>query len=164
MEREEFWNHPPKYLENSLDSTWVRDVVKADSSYEVVCRPLTDVGGMMSTMLKVTVAFLTGPKSYVLKQIVTEKQRQTSRNLKLSREAYFYKSEISKQIGTGLIATCVYSYANEETGEKYVMLEDVGKGASWIERISLTNEVSKQDSSMGLGTQTTGRRRINWKN
>jgi hypothetical protein len=132
MQREDFWNHPPKYLNDSLDPSWILEVVKGDSSCEVQCRPLTDVGGLMSTMFKITVTYPTGePKSFVLKQIVTEQQRQTSRNLKLSREAYFYQSEISKEIGgSGLIAACVYSHANEETGEKYVMLEDVGKGSS----------------------------------
>jgi hypothetical protein len=163
---EDFWNHPPRYANDSIDHSWVIEVLGSGDASGVTCTPLTDVGGMMSTMFKIIVVSNGVSKTYILKQITSESQRATSRSLGLAREAYFYKHELRDQIGHQLLATCVYSYANEETGHKFVMLEDVGKGITTYLVYKIINifsyfQLFPLDFFMVLVTLTIGRKQVN---
>jgi hypothetical protein len=134
-------SEPPRFDGSSLDFAWLRAVLCASDSDSVSCRPLDDVGGMISQLYKISWASLRdgATRKYVFKQISTEAKLATSAVLGYAREVQFYRHDLSNEIAyqlmgvneaSRLIPTCVYAHANKETGEKYLMMEDLGEGTS----------------------------------
>lgn len=133
-------SQPPRFDGNSLELAWLRAILSANESDVVTCRPLDDVGGMISQLYKIVWTAtnagsdIATTRKYVFKQITTDAKRATSAVLGYAREVQFYRDQLSDEIaslmadGSRLIPTCVYAHANKETGEKYLMLEDLGEG------------------------------------
>jgi hypothetical protein len=120
-------NSPPRFIGNSVDPSWVIEVIGGDSSYSATCEIFTEKGGLVSTLYKISVTDTKGTKTlYILKRIKTE-MYASSKALFLGREVEFYKSGFSHEIGDDIVPHFVYGYYNIDTGEKYVMLEDLGQ-------------------------------------
>jgi len=114
----------PQYDGDAFSTAWLGSVlgspVKA-AHHQL----LTADGGMMCSLQRITAEMEDGTtKTFIFKQLVGEGKLATSRSLGLVREASFYNSQLSKEFGS-LIAKSYYAFKVDETGEKYILLEDL---------------------------------------
>lgn len=146
-------SQPPRFTGNSLDLSWLAETLGANSTDTITCNTLDDVGGMISQLFKITWTTCTSgenaTKRFVFKQITTDAKKLTSAVLGYAREVEFYRDELSQEIATQLlgedkprlIPMCVYAHANKVTGEKYLMMEDLGKGEQHQSFLTSRNSV-----------------------
>lgn len=121
---------PPKFAEGgkTLDVAWVNGIFPDKEVKDVAAVSVTDAGGFMGDMSRVVVTFEDGEeRPFIFKQIVGESKLAVSKLIGCSREAFFYNSDLSKEVNY-LLPEMVYAYGDAATGEKYLFMEDLSRG------------------------------------
>eukprot|EP01127_Copromyxa_protea_P020145 TRINITY_DN6677_c0_g1_i3.p1 TRINITY_DN6677_c0_g1~~TRINITY_DN6677_c0_g1_i3.p1 ORF type:complete len:373 (-),score=60.41 TRINITY_DN6677_c0_g1_i3:236-1354(-) len=113
----------PQYNGEAFSTSWLGSVLGSPVS-SVDHRLLTEDGGMMCYLQRIKVEHINGSQKTFIFKSITGAKLGTSRALGLVREATFYNSDLSKEFGS-LIAKSYYAFSDPETGEKYILLEDL---------------------------------------
>lgn len=129
---------PPKFTEDgqSFCLDWFNQVLGENENGKVEkmdVKTLSDVGGFFGSIARVTVLKREkteensdSKETYIFKQIL-EDHRPTSISLGCAREAVFYNSALSNSL-SDFLPRVFYAHGNFQTGEKYLLLEDLGHG------------------------------------